>query len=452
MISADLRIEGFDARSWTNLVSLFAPPVRRRTERAPRASDDPELDLAARDMGEVDGDPEIDEHGAAREGSLFLVVSARGRVRKAFHTTRGRAKGVRYDGPGDLERLAGEASARRAVAIRSGALEEIAAKIERRSARGDDYVTSSLNVARAFREALDDGSIHVWPPPQLGMPVPTAGMVRRALDLVLPDGTAMTLAVFEGGGLWTAAALRRRGGDIDWIVGPDLIAKWAGELGGDWRRDHRAVSDAVARHVAPVHLGVFAEAHVLEELLRTRAPGAWASAVATREVIVQPTPPYVAVALGADAMRAVAQRSAKALGGIDAFSILAPIVRAIRGRVGDVASVTATLGFDPLKALAAWLERSDPDAGAASAEDDGAGGEAGAGEEGIRTRRKRRIFEEADEPDDPDEHETAFTAEVLPFPGIHRRSSIPAPVASDAEDDAEALDALAGDRGANEDE
>ena len=26
------------------------------------------------------------------------------------------------------------------------------------------------------------------------------------------------------------------GGDIDWIVGPDLIAAWAGELGGDWRR------------------------------------------------------------------------------------------------------------------------------------------------------------------------------------------------------------------------
>ncbi len=421
MISADLRIEGFDARSWTNLVSLFAPPVRRRTERAPRASDDPELDLAA---AEADGTPDAGE----REGSLLVVVSARGRVRKAFHTTRGRVKGVRYEGPGDLERLAGEASARRAVAIREGTLEEIASKIERRSARGDDYVTSCLTVARAFREAVDDGSIHVWPPPQLAIPVPTAGMVRRALDLVIPDRTAMTLAVFEGGRLWTAAALRRRGGDIDWIVGPDLIAAWAGELGGDWRRDHRAVSDAVARHVAPVHLGVFAEAHVLEELLRTRAPGAWASAVATREVIVQPTPPYVAVALGADAMRAVAQRSAAALGGIDALSILAPIVRAIRGRVGDVASVTATLGFDPLKALAAWLERSDPEAAPAGLGD-----------------------EEGDD-DEPDEHETAFTAEILPFPGVHRRSSVPAPAASDAEDDPELLDPLAGDRGAHEDE
>lgn len=485
MISPDLRIEGFDARSWTNLVSLFAPRVRRRTERAPRESDDPELDLA-----ELGGDLEggVDDRGdggdggddepALLEGSLFLVVSARGRVRKAFHTTRGRTKGVRYDGPLDLERLASEASARRAVAIREGALEEIAGKIERRAAPSDDYVTSWLNVARAFREALDDGSIHVWPKPQLAIPVPSAAMVRRALDLVLPDETAMTLAVFEGGGLWTAAALRRRGGDIDWIAGPDLIAKWAGELGGDWRRDHRAVSEAVARHVAPVHFGVFAEAHTLEELLRSRKPGAWAAAAATREVIVQPTPPYVAVALGADAMRAMAKRTADALGGLDALSLLAPLARAVRGRVGDIASMTATLGFDPLKLLAGWLERSDPrgdpeaadDAGETGDEPDESEGDTPrtaargprdakegdqppSGRDGVR-RTKRRIYEEDDE---QGEHESAFTAEVLPFPGVHLRSSAPPPpsplpaptpvaVPSDDEDDGDDHDAGPSDR------
>ena len=128
MISAGLRIEGFDARSWTNLVSLFAPPVRRRTQRTPRASDDPEIDLGSEDIDvervEVEGDDDegdtASDAGEAvpAEGSLFIVVTPRGRVRKAFHTTRGRTKGVRYEGPLDLERLAREASARRAVVLR----------------------------------------------------------------------------------------------------------------------------------------------------------------------------------------------------------------------------------------------------------------------------------------------------------------------------------------------
>ena len=119
------------------------------------------------------------------------------------------------------------------------------------------------------------------------------------------------------------------------------------------------ISDAVARAVAPVHLGVFTDLSTLRRLLRTFEPGAWTRAVAVRDVIVHPTPPYVAVALGADAVRAAAKESARWLGGIDALSQLAPLARYVRGRVAEVASVSATLGFDPLQVLAMWLRRAE---------------------------------------------------------------------------------------------
>ncbi|MEM6734288.1 MAG: hypothetical protein AAF658_22175, partial [Myxococcota bacterium] len=74
MISADLRFEGFDATSWTNLISLFAPTVvERMTVKAP-ISDDPTVEQ---------GTPE------QRTGMLCVVTDAKGLVLKALHTTRG---------------------------------------------------------------------------------------------------------------------------------------------------------------------------------------------------------------------------------------------------------------------------------------------------------------------------------------------------------------------------
>jgi hypothetical protein len=39
---------------------------------------------------------------------------------------------------------------------------------------------------------------------------------------------------------------------------------------------------------------------------------------------------------------------------------MAPLMTYVRGRVAEVASVTQSLGFDPLKALAQFLDRVDP--------------------------------------------------------------------------------------------
>lgn len=348
MISADLRFEGFDARSWTNLLSLFAPGVVGRMREKPAATDAPEL-----------GPSEPSSAPVAR-GTLYVMRDPSGRVLQAFHSLRGRVRDLHYRGPDDLPRLASEYGARHVVVVEEGAPEELMERVALRLERGDDYVTQVLVAARAARELRDAGRLEIWPRGATGVPVPSTAMVRRALDIVLPDDRTLVAVVWDGTKPWTGAVLRRRHGEIDLCAGPDLIGRWAGPLGGDWRRDHRVISDAVSRAVAPVHLGIFSEASTMRTLLRTPDPGAWARAAAVRDVIVSPTPPYVAVALGADAMRAAAKKSADMLGGIDALSALAPLARYVRGRIREITSVTATLGFDPLRALADSLRRTPP--------------------------------------------------------------------------------------------
>lgn len=359
MIAADVRIEGFDARAFTNLVSLFAPNVVFRSEREPAESDAPEIEASEHLEGSV-ARAAIEGH-VVSEGMLVVVVSARGVVRKAFHSRRGRARDFVFPGWNALDELPRRYGARRVVVLREGVLDEVLARAASRMHREDDYVAQWLHVARAFREEIDRGNIAIRPRASVPVPLPTAALVRRALDSVLPDDRSFVLAVWRRGALWTAVVVRRRAGEIDWIAGPDCIARWTGPLGGDWRRDHRVVSRVVTEHVAPVHLGVYGELHSIRRLLRSRKPGAWARATLSREIIIQPTPPYVMVALGADAMRRVAQKSKNALGGLDPMAPVVPWLGALRGRIVEVASVTRTLGFDPLGLLAQFLERVDPE-------------------------------------------------------------------------------------------
>jgi polar amino acid transport system ATP-binding protein len=160
-------------------------------------------------------------------------------------------------------------------------------------------VTHEMGFARDVADRvwfMDEGRIVVHPRPFPSIPLPTPQLVRRTLDSVLPDDRSFVLAVWRGHSLWTAVILRRRAGEIDWIAGPDQLLAWTGPLGGDWRRDHRLVSQAAAEHVAPVHLGLYGDLRSVRRLLRSREAGAWAKAVASREVILHPTPPYVACA------------------------------------------------------------------------------------------------------------------------------------------------------------
>ncbi len=156
--------------------------------------------------------------------------------------------------------------------------------------------------------------------------------------------------------------IRRRDGLIDLVAGPDLLTQWTGPLGGDWRRDHRVLTRAVERHVAPVHLGLFAEVSAVREALRSGEPGEWARQVAVRDVLFDPMPTSVKLALGADALRGISHVSSGLLGGVDLWKAAGPLLGRVRSRWTEIRSVSDELGFDPLVVLAALLRRDEPDA------------------------------------------------------------------------------------------
>ena len=244
MISADLRFEGFDVRSWTNLVSLFSPATVERMASEPIASDAPETSR--------DGEP-------GPEGTLVVVIDTHERLLKAFHTVRGRVTDLEWSGKKALASLASSYGARRVIVLTEGVMDEVAERLALRLQRGDDYVTQWLALARIVREMQDAGLLTFHPRPLANVPVPSAGTVRRALDVVLPDNHSAVFVLFDRQRPWTSFALRRRRGSIDRVVGPDIVSRWVGPLGGDFRRDHRVVVESVSRALAPVHFGLFTE-------------------------------------------------------------------------------------------------------------------------------------------------------------------------------------------------
>ncbi len=339
MISRDFRFDGFDARAWSNLLSLFRAAPRRHAHR--------------------------DEAAPSPRGTLVVVRDEHEAPEAAFVTGRGPVPIEPWSSPAELAERCREAGAHRALVLEDGAVEELTERAAARIPMPGDYASQWLALLGVVRELEQEGQILFWPRPAR-VPLPTTAMLTRALDLLLPNDRAALMMLWEGDEIWTALAVHRADGEIDEIVGPERILEWTGPLGGDYRRDHRAVQRAVQRALGPLHVGLFAQRADLEELLRTPDAGAWARAVALRDVILSPAPPYAHVAVGADAARAAGRRARRWLGGLDLFAAMTPVAEFAREHIARVGSVTETLGFNPLEALAARLrtnpERSDDEA------------------------------------------------------------------------------------------
>ena len=331
MISEDFRFEGFDARGFLNLLSLF------RGQDA-RAQVDAEL---------LDAAP--------GRGTLVLVRDAEGAPCAALITGHGPVAPADCGGD-DLGKLCERLGVARAVVLREGAVEDLSERAAQRLSFAADYASQWLTLLAVARELEGEGKLSFWPP-HTHLPLPKPNMLYRALDLLLPEDHVLLVALWEGDALWTACALHRRGHEIDRVVGPELVLDWTGPLGGDYRRDQRAIRRAVERALGPVHLGLFAQRDAIEELLRDPRPGVWARAVALREIIISPAPRYVHLAVGADAARAAGQRAREWLGGIDVGAYLGPAALFAREHVARIGSITHILGFNPLQALAARLRR-----------------------------------------------------------------------------------------------
>jgi hypothetical protein len=320
-----------DARSWARLVSLVAPGMAPLPPR---------------------------HH--AREGTLpggMLLVAHDGTsVLRALHTLRGVvATEGPWAGAETLKALAARCDTHFAVALRRDAAERFMERVGGRCTTADDAVDTTLLALGVLRELIDDGALDLLPTPLRSVPLPPVEVVRATWDRVLPDGHSAVIALFEGPALVTGLALRRRGGVIDQVHGVESIRAWSGPLGGDFRRDHRVIRAAVERALGPVAVGLFAPEATVLDLLRAEAPGGWAKAVAVRDVMVEPMPPWAAMATGVSALRAAADESRRWAFSADGW--LAKTTRRVIEAAGTV-DLQSVLGFDPLAVLGVVLRES----------------------------------------------------------------------------------------------
>ena len=290
------------------------------------------------------------------------MVSTAGKLRKLYATESGRIAPEGQPWPEPLSDLMERYQARWALQLRSGALEQV---MERFAAglRPEHSTLEQWHLLwLALRQAEADGLITSAPKSLDSLAVPSPGLVRKAWNAVCPVGRTMVLAVFEEERLYTALVVRRGVDDgVDVLLGPESLRRSVGLLSGDFHRDHRYVARAITRDIAAPALGCYVERHTLEALLSDQRPGAWAAAVATRDVIVSPAPPAVAVPLGLDAGRAavVAMRGlAERVGARAWFEPEGPmglLLSRVRELTPDELDLEKILGFDPLRLLVTLL-------------------------------------------------------------------------------------------------
>mgnify|MGYP001826970513 FL=1 len=280
MISEDFAFFGFDEASWDRLVSLAV------------------------------GDNE--PHGV-----LVVVINRAAVPVAAFHTERGAVDPSTLPPPGALEALCTAAGARACIVMRERAMGDVADYLAEPLDPDQDFVTRVMRFVHALRELGNGNWVRVWPNPFPDLLLAAAPAAKPATELFLPDGHSVVLGVFEAGELWTGAVLRRRGGTFDVFAGPQAISDWAGPLGGQWRRDHRVLIDAIERELGPIHMGLFMEKGTAEALLSGRQAGDWALAFAARDLVVHPLPRFAAAGLGVDVLRGAAQVARDVLQGIE---------------------------------------------------------------------------------------------------------------------------------------
>jgi hypothetical protein len=332
VLTPDVRFEGFTAEDWQRFLHLFQP---RQPEGRPLSRPRP-----------------------VARGGLFVIHDGQ-RLRKVLHTVKGRAS-ASGPWPVPLAELAEAHHADWVVAAHTGGLDECMERFGARVRRGDDFLSQALTLVGIVRELLIEGAVEGWPRRLHGVPLPSDAMVRKALDVICPDGHAVVLGTFERGELWTAFVARRRGGAFDLLAGPDGLRPAMGLLSGDWRRDYRHLARAVEEEYAPLGLGCFAEVETFRALEVDPSPGAWGRAVALRDIVISPMTPAVGLALGFDGARYAAHGLRVLTDRLDPFGLLQPALTKARERLRKVTGdkdVSQILGFDPMAILRALLKR-----------------------------------------------------------------------------------------------
>lgn len=327
MLTDDVRFEGFTTEEWCALGRALFPRRNDDGTDAPR-------------------------------GGIVAVADAT-RLLKLVHTAVGRLSPADVAWPVPLGDLCGRYSTRWGVELRPGALDEAMDRFGLRLGPEQSYLEQLFELWHVLCDLSSEGLLVTWPKPLHQLPRVNAAVAGRVLDTLCPDESTFVFGVFQDGALATCIAARRRGPGFDHIAGPGLLRPEMGLLSGDWRRDYLHLVRAAELCVGPLSLGCFGTTETFERLGRYDKPGAWAAAVAARDVIVSPATAGIAIPLGVDLGRAALGALQKlggrfrTLGFLDAERWLQP-ARERLSRFGGGADdeLERLLGAEPLELLA----------------------------------------------------------------------------------------------------
>jgi hypothetical protein len=326
MFSADVQVLDFTAQDWLRLPQLF------------RQSPEPP---------------------AAPPGAGGIIAVRRGdRVVKVVSTVRGRLPPPDV-GSASAEALARQHGGRFGVVLSTTALEQLGDRFARRLSREQSFHAQVEAIVAGMRELEQEGEVELWPSSFAQWPIPTERAFASALDLLCADGKVLLIGAFDAGELYTALCLRRRGNAFDMVMGPDRLRSDMGLLSGDFSRDYRYLGAAVEARLGPLAAACYAELSTFRRLAGQTEPGAWASAFASRDVLLTPVSPGLAVPLGVDAGRAALALAKSVvsrfgvLQGLRAPSSFGPRLEQAYAFVEN--DVRRYLGFDPWRVLGNWF-------------------------------------------------------------------------------------------------
>ena len=278
MLDPGLRFEGFDTDDWTRLVELMR------------------------------GRP-----GSGDEAGL-VVVHDQGRVRKAIRTEGRVSLRSGETWPQPLERVARRETARWVVALEAGALDAWMDWVGKGVGRQHDLLDQLLLAWEGLRDLAVQGRLVTWPTAASSVPVPRRAMILRAIGLLCPAGQSVVIAAWDGGKVWTSLAVRTSGSGLDWMMGPESFRGSVEAAGPNPDAMWACLLDRVRERMGPVALGIAADRTQWDQVAGTTELGAWAKAVVSGRVKVEPLGRGLALPLAVDASRMVVSTLRSVLG------------------------------------------------------------------------------------------------------------------------------------------
>ncbi len=269
MLDPGLRFEGFDTEDWTRLVELLR------------------------------GRP-----GSVQEAGL-IVVHDQGRVRKALRTQGAGTLRPGEPWPQSLAGVARRETVGWVVALEAGALDAWMDWVGEHAGRDHDLLDQLLVAWEGLRDLAVRGRLVTWPTAASSVPVPRRATILGAMGLVCPPGQSVLIAAWDGGRLWTSLAVRTSGSGIDWMMGPESFRVSVEAAGPNPEALWACLLDGVRDRMGPVALGIAADRTQWDQIAGSTEMGAWAKAVVTGRIIVEPVGRGLAVPLAADASRMV---------------------------------------------------------------------------------------------------------------------------------------------------